>query len=211
MVNQPLIKNTCEDFMLLLSGSSPYPGGGGAAALGGALGIGLGNMVASLTKGKKKYACYEHEIDQLLEEGLKLQKELLALVDEDAKAFAPLAEAYSLPSESREEKLFKKQALAKASRKAALIPLEIGEKIYQSMLIIRRMGEIGTPLAISDVGCGILFLQAALGAARYNILINLPNLNDSDFEEKIRERLQFILDEGEKVTAYTLSLVEEKI
>lgn len=44
---------SCKDFITVLSGKSPVPGGGGAAALAGAIGIALGNMVGSLTVGKR--------------------------------------------------------------------------------------------------------------------------------------------------------------
>ena len=55
---------SCKDFITVLSGKSPVPGGGGAAALAGAIGIALGNMVGSLTVGKKTYAAVEEDIIQ---------------------------------------------------------------------------------------------------------------------------------------------------
>ena len=45
-------KKTCREFVDALASSAPAPGGGGAAALAGALGTALGNMVGSLTVGK---------------------------------------------------------------------------------------------------------------------------------------------------------------
>ena len=53
---------TCEDFIKVLASKAAVPGGGGAAALTGAIGIALGNMVGSLTVGKKTYADVEDEI-----------------------------------------------------------------------------------------------------------------------------------------------------
>ncbi len=44
---------TCEDFIEVLASKAAVPGGGGAAALTGAIGIALGNMVGSLTVGKE--------------------------------------------------------------------------------------------------------------------------------------------------------------
>ena len=55
-------KNTCRDFVEVLASSEPVPGGGGAAALVGAIGTALGDMVGSLTVGKKRYADVEDEI-----------------------------------------------------------------------------------------------------------------------------------------------------
>ena len=51
-----------KDFVSELSSKAPVPGGGGASALAGALGAALGNMVCSLTVGKKKYRDVEEDI-----------------------------------------------------------------------------------------------------------------------------------------------------
>ena len=44
---------TCREFVAALASSAPTPGGGGAAALCGAVGAALSGMVASLNTGKK--------------------------------------------------------------------------------------------------------------------------------------------------------------
>ena len=53
---------SCRRFVEVLASDAPAPGGGGAAALVGAIGTALGNMVGSLTVGKKKYADVQDEI-----------------------------------------------------------------------------------------------------------------------------------------------------
>jgi formiminotetrahydrofolate cyclodeaminase len=50
------VDGSIRAFLDKLAGSSPEPGGGSVAALTGALGAGLVSMVASLTRGKEKYA-----------------------------------------------------------------------------------------------------------------------------------------------------------
>ena len=76
-----------------------------AALLAGALGNALGQMVANLTIGKKKYAQVEDEIKELAERMKGIQRQFTALADQDAKVFAPLAKCYSLPSGTEEEKV----------------------------------------------------------------------------------------------------------
>ena len=51
-----------SDFTAVLAAKDAVPGGGGASALVGAIGIALGNMVGSLTVGKKKYAAVEEDV-----------------------------------------------------------------------------------------------------------------------------------------------------
>ena len=60
---------TCEEFLTQLSTKQPVPGGGGASALCGALGVALGSMVCNLTRCKKKYAAVEEDILRILKEG----------------------------------------------------------------------------------------------------------------------------------------------
>ena len=89
-----LTQLSCEDFLSRLASKAPAPGGGGAAALVGAAGVALGNMVGNLTTGKKKYAAVEEEILVLNARAEALRKRLEALVQADADAFTPLAAAY---------------------------------------------------------------------------------------------------------------------
>ena len=68
---------SCREFVTVLASNEPAPGGGGASALVAALGTALGNMVGSLTVGKKKYADVEEEIKALMKECDDLQTQLL--------------------------------------------------------------------------------------------------------------------------------------
>lgn len=95
---------TVSSFLEQLSSKSPTPGGGGAAGLGGAVGTALGEMVVNLTLGKKKYAEVEEEMQSILQSLSQIREEFMRLADEDAAVFAPLAEAYALPSKTEEEK-----------------------------------------------------------------------------------------------------------
>ena len=55
-----------KDFLNVLASKEPVPGGGGACGYVAAVGMALGNMVLSLTTGKKKYAEYQEEIEELI-------------------------------------------------------------------------------------------------------------------------------------------------
>uniref|UniRef100_UPI000A66CD32 cyclodeaminase/cyclohydrolase family protein n=1 Tax=Clostridium sp. NkU-1 TaxID=1095009 RepID=UPI000A66CD32 len=95
---------TIHTFLEKLSSKSPTPGGGGAAGLGGAIGVALGEMVVNLTLGKKRYADVEEEMQSFLEKLEALKSEFLRLADEDEVVFVPLAAAYGLPAGTEEEK-----------------------------------------------------------------------------------------------------------
>lgn len=206
-----IIDRSCRDFLADLAGPSPTPGGGGAAAFGSALGLALSQMVISLTSGKKKYARDEEELATLGQEAQNLREELLAQVAADAEAFAPLAAAYGLPANSEEEKAAKTVRLGETGYQAALVPLRIMEKTYRALELACRISEIGSKIMISDAGCSLLFLEAGLKAASYNVQINLPLITDSATVKQLQERLDRLLLEGEKLTQKGLSTVKERM
>ena len=88
---------SCREFVDALASDAPTPGGGGVAALIGALGTALGNMVGALTVGKKKYVDVEDDIRALMARCGALQGQLLDQVRADAEVFLPLARAYGIP------------------------------------------------------------------------------------------------------------------
>ncbi|MCX7913312.1 MAG: cyclodeaminase/cyclohydrolase family protein [Thermodesulfovibrionales bacterium] len=206
-----MVDKSCKEFIEVLASKAPVPGGGGAAALGGAIGMALCNMVGNLTVGKKKYADVEPEVKDLLERGYKIIAELEALVDKDAEVFEPLSKAYSLPKNTPEEIKYKEEVMEKCSKEACSVPMEIMRKAYEGIKIHRRMGEIGSMLAISDVGCGVVFMKAALISAKLNVIINLNTIKDQNFVESAKEEMDRLVNEGCKMADETLDLVISKL
>lgn len=202
---------TCSEFLKELASGAPVPGGGGAAAMGGAVGMALSNMVGNLTLGKKKYAGVQDEIKELLEKGSQIMEDLKTLVDRDAEVFEPLSRAYRLPSDTPEQVKDKEEILEKCSRDACLVPLEIMRKCFEGIKIHERMGQIGSLIALSDVGCGVVFLKAALISGSLNIIINTNTINDKEFVRKISEEMDSLLEEGCRIAEDTLQLVKAKL
>ena len=188
---EKLTQLTCEEFVTVLATKEPVPGGGGTAALVGALGVALGNMVGSLTVGKKKYAEVEGEILDLKARSDKLQEKLLAMVDKDAEAFAPLAAAYGLPAGEEKDRV-----MESALRTAAAAPLEIMELSVDALEVIDRFARIGSRLAVSDAGCAAACVRSALSAASLNVLINTKSMKDRAHAEELNARVGFLLYNG---------------
>jgi len=167
-----MAKQSIEAFLVDLSTSAPVPGGGGASGCGAAIGMALGSMVANLTTGKKKYAEYQAEIDEILVKAEKIRAELLEFMDKDAEAFEPLSKAYGLPKNTPEEIEERDRIMEAALVVASEAPLALMDKIMEAMKLMDRMAVIGSRLAISDVGVGIQMLSAALEGASLNVFIN---------------------------------------
>ena len=177
-----------NEFVEKLGSGSPTPGGGGASALAGALGIALGNMVAHLTLGRKKYASVEVDMLDLKSRASNLQVELLTLIERDAEVFEPLAEAYSLPRETQEEKDERDRVMENALRGACRIPIQIMEKVCQSLELVREAADKGTSAAISDAGDAAVLCKAALLGASLNVYINTKSMKDRETAESFNRQ-----------------------
>lgn len=167
-----MMNESCTQFLAQLAGKAPTPGGGGAAALVGAAGVALGNMVGCLTAGKKKYAAVEADIQALNARAEGLRKELEALVQADAEAFAPLAAAYGLPKDTPEQAAHKAAVLETALDAACAVPLQIMQKCAEGIALVEEYAAKGSVLAVSDAGCAAALCKAALQAASLNVFIN---------------------------------------
>lgn len=187
-----------QDFLDVLSSKEPVPGGGGASALCGAVGNALGQMVANLTVGKKKYAEAEPEVKEHLEKMVKLQAEFTALADDDAKVFAPLAKAYSLPSETVEQKAYKAEVMETNLLAASAVPLQIMEKSMQMLTILDRLADIGSRMAVSDVGVAVQSTRAALLGAAMNVYINTKSMKDRNKAEELNNSANKMIEEGSR-------------
>ncbi len=180
----------CTEFVEVLASNAPVPGGGGASALVGAVGTALGNMVGSLTVGKKKYAAVEEEIVALKAKCDALQKELLEQIAADAKGFEPLAKAYGIPKDDPN----RDQILEEATVTACRVPVRIMELCCEALEAIRVFAEKGSRLAVSDAGCGAVCVKAALQAASLNVFINTKTLKNREYAEELNKKCLDMLD-----------------
>jgi glutamate formiminotransferase / formiminotetrahydrofolate cyclodeaminase len=206
-----LLKMTLREFCNEILSDSPAPGGGSVAALMGALGVSLGGMVANLSAGKRGW---EEKLSYFSDWAVKAQQlkdELLFLVDEDTAAFNKVMDAFGLPKESAEEKAARSAAIQLANKYAAEIPLRVMETAAKSYQLLAEMAEKGNPASISDVGVGLLALQACIDGAALNVRINLAGLKDEKLRSVLQERVRRISAESESEFKKISQIVESKI
>lgn len=181
-------ENTCTEFVNVLAGSDPVPGGGGASALAGAVGAALSHMVGSLTLGKKKYQEVEPEIRSAMKEAEELQNKLLDLIERDAEVFTPLAAAYRLPKETEEQAAHKAEVMEKCLLDACMVPLDIMECCCRAIELAQFFAENGSRMAVSDAGASAAILKGALEAASMNVYINTKSMKDREKADELEER-----------------------
>ena len=173
-MSEKLTTLTCASFVDALASKQPVPGGGGAAALAGALSAALCSMVGNYTTGKKRYAAVEADICRLIAAAGDLAAEFLSLVEKDAEAYALVGAAYGLDKEDPA----RPQAIQDALLAAAQPPLMMVRTAAKTLPLLQEMEEKGSVMLVSDVGCAAEMCRAATTAAAMNVLVNTASMTD---------------------------------
>ncbi len=207
----PLINMKLNAFADETASESPAPGGGSISAYVGALGISLGTMVANLSSHKKGWDDRWQEFSDWAEKGQSYKDKLLALVDEDTRAFNKIMDAFGLPKATDEEKKSRKKAIQDATRYAIEVPYRVMQLSCDSMAVIKAMAEIGNPNSASDAGVGALCARTAIYGAYLNVKINAAGLDDKAYaEDKIKAGKE-LLDKAMNLEKEIVGIVESKI
>ena len=200
-----------KDFLNVLASKEPVPGGGGACGYVAAVGMALGNMVLSLTTGKKKYAEYQEEIEELIVKAGDITNRLYECMDKDAKAFKPLSEAYGLPKDTEEQLEHRNKVMENALLIASEAPLSMMELIVEAIKLIDRISVIGSRLAISDAGVGVQMCKAALNGASLNVYINTKLMKDRELAEDMNFKADKMLAEAAQIEEETFGRVMDAV
>lgn len=194
-----------------LASKAPVPGGGGASALCGSLAAALGQMVANLTVGKKRYEDVEEEMQQSLFALNILQLEMTALADKDAEVFAPLAAAYGYAF------LYKRGAGRETGGNGGAAfggqsgSLQMMEKTSAVLDILGLLEEKGSKMAVSDVGVAAQMARAALNGAVMNVYINTKSMKNRDKAEELNDKAEKLIEAGTKQADEIYSRVLNKL
>ena len=202
---------TIGKFLDELASDAPTPGGGGAAALAGAMGAALVSMVCNLTIGKKNYEAVSDDLKKTLARAEELRAELTKGIDEDVVAFNTLMGAYGLPRGTDEEKAKRTEAIQTALRAATLAPLHTCAICYEVIALSKEAADKGNLNVISDAGVAVLAANAGLRSCALNVFINAKSIKDRDFAEKQLAEVNALLGKAAAETEAVYQTVKDKI
>ncbi len=202
-----LLNTTIKRFTELTASKAPVPGGGGASALVGAVGIALGDMVGEYTVGKKRYADVEEEIKDLMAKAQDLRQKLLACIEKDAEAFEPLSRAYAIPKDAPERETVMEECL----RQAAAVPMEILELCGEAIDLLKKFAEKGSVIVISDAACGAAFCMSAMNGAAVNVRVNTKAMRDREYAEMLNSRVTELQEHYAPIASEIYNSVTERI
>jgi formiminotetrahydrofolate cyclodeaminase len=194
-----------------LASERPTPGGGGAAAVSGAIGAALVSMVANLTIGKKNYEAVWEDLEAVNAKAEALRAELTCAIEEDVVAFNSVMGAYGLPRATDEEKAKRAASIQAALKDATLAPLRAVKACFEVIRLSAAAAEKGNLNVISDAGVAVLSANAGLRSAALNVFINAKAIKDRDFAAKQIAEVNALLAQAAETTESVYQTVRTKI
>lgn len=211
MLQEPLVTNaTVHEFLDSAAAKTPTPGGGGIAAVAGALAASMAEMALAFTVGNKRYSDVEAEAKRLGEEIGSLRAGLEAAVAQDAEGYGGVAAALKMPRATAEEKAARKEALDDAMREALGAPLEMVRAIRSLAGLLERVLEISNRNLSGDVAVAAALAPGAAKAAALNVWANVSALSEEKRREVSVEVFQ-ALEEIERTAHLVYGKVEDKL
>jgi formiminotetrahydrofolate cyclodeaminase len=195
-----------------LASERSTPGGGGAAAISGAMGAALVSMVCNLTIGKPKYAEVEAELKDVLATSERLRGELTKAIGDDVRAFDAVMGAYGLPKgETEDEKAARTATIQAALKEATYVPLECARLCAQVVKLSAVTADKGNVNVVSDAGVAVQSAYAGLMSAALNVRVNAKSIKDRDFADGRLAELESLLADARAETEKTYGVVKDKL
>ncbi len=202
---------TIQTFLDELASKASTPGGGGGAAVNGAIGAALISMVANFTIGKKGYEDVQDEFTNILNESEDLRTKLTDAIKDDVDVFNRIMAAYGMAKETDEEKRLRTEGIQAALKEATDVPLTCAKLCRQVINLSELAAEKGNTNVISDAGVALLAGYAGLRSAALNVYINIGGIKDKEFADGRRQQLEELLDGVELFKENVYELVKSKL
>ena len=176
-------------FLDAVAAPAATPGGGSVSAYASALAASLGQMVAGLSRKKKSQAAHVNELSTALDELRRAADELAEAIDRDAASYDAVLAAFKLPQGNALETAHRAEAIQKATKGAAEVPLHVAER---SVGLFERLVQLETIAAASmrsDLYVARLMAEAGARGALANVEINLDGLTDATYVASTRTKI----------------------
>ena len=203
--------DSIETFLTELASAAPTPGGGGAAAISGAMGAALVSMVCNLTIGKKKYVEVEAELKEVLAKSEGLRVVLTGMIGEDVQAFDAVMGAYGLPKATDDEKAARAEKIQAALKTACDVPLACCRACRAVIDLAAITADKGNLNVVSDAGVAVLSAYAGLRSAALNVYVNAKGLDDRAFAGERLKELETLLGEAGAINERVYEVVKAKV
>lgn len=175
-----MAEQSISEFLAALAAPLPAPGGGAAAAIGGAIAAALVEMVAGLSLKKSANSADAALQQRTAAQMATLRGELFTLANDDAEAYNAFIHAMRLPKVEKHEQEERGRAMSAAAEHAAGVPLKTLRAITAVAEAARLLTGRSLVSAASDLDVALRFARAAGSSAAENVEANLPFIDDPE-------------------------------
>ena len=205
------IDKSIREYINVVQSGDPTPGGGSVCSLVTSLGAALTLMTSNFSIDKAYFKDLKKDVQEKVKQNHKDIKAAIGrlnnLIDEDARGFASVINAYNEDDTSESKK--EKQARIQASYKKALAtPLKCSRECLELLKLQESFVKYGNKDTITDVGVGVILVYAALEGSLISVKINLNYIDDKDYREKIEKEINNIYKESTIIKSSLTKKVE---
>jgi formiminotetrahydrofolate cyclodeaminase len=170
-----------DEFLNRVADRAPTPGGGGVAALAGALACAMGRMVAAYSVKKATEAAVRERVEWTAGQ-LRVADELLrGLISRDGAAYADMTTARKATRDGKADE----SSYGDAVLRAIAVPMEMAAAASNALAAMDAFKDDANPYLLSDLGVAAVLAEATARAAAYSVRINVGELTDEDLGERI--------------------------
>jgi glutamate formiminotransferase / formiminotetrahydrofolate cyclodeaminase len=182
----PTLSALAEPFISVVAQPTPAPGGGSVAAIAGALGASLGQMVVGLSQKKKSLESHFNFLAQAAKELVAASAALSAAIDLDSKSYEAVLAAFKSPKNTPDEARLREVAVQNAFMKATEVPLHVAKQAAAVYELLGELEKICPRSMVSDVRVGRMMAATAVRGALENVATNLESITDANFKNRIQ-------------------------
>jgi formiminotetrahydrofolate cyclodeaminase len=179
-----------ERFVASVAAPTPAPGGGSVSALAGALAAALGEMVCSLTLKRNSFEAHHPQLESARSNLASWRERMLVNVDRDAQSYNGLLAALRLPKATEAERAARLEAVEKASKSAAEVPLETAVIIKEILRTLKSLPAMTIPAAASDLMVAQRLAEAGFEGSVQNVRVNLSSVRDRPWASQVEQKIK---------------------
>lgn len=190
-------------FLVDLASDTPAPGGGASAAVIGAIACAQSAMVAGLSL--QNTTCQQDEariavLSRLREQFLKLQKQFLSYVADDAHAYTELSAVFKMPRNTSEEAESRHALLQKHLVLATTPPFEVLHRTQEALASVAELAENASPMTRTDLIVASLALKAAARGGEAMVCANTMYLSDEQEAAALEEKARMLAQSSDSLS-----------
>ena len=132
-------------------------------------------------------------------------------VDADTDAFNAYMDARRLPTKTGAEKKVREEAMLDGLKHAVTVPLNTARQSFRAIKLAETVVKYGNPASITDVGVGAQMAFCGVKGGIYNVLINLKDIADEEFNSEMRKRCEVLEIDATHALDKVISVVEKAL